>query len=115
MIQEELPERNKITLSADAKVESCMIDINRYSKYILLLYVTARILAVQKKHSLKSISRPVTAENIAEAEVFWTRDAQKEIKDDLMLGVNGSGPYRRLTPKVNEDGIFVIGGRAEMG
>ena len=71
VMQQELPERNNISLPVKAEVKSCLINIERYSKYVLLLHVTARILALKREHSLMSINKPVTADNIVEAEKVW--------------------------------------------
>ena len=101
--------------------QTSIIDIERFSNYLRLLDVTGRLLTLRrndnsmmgKKPSFKLIGSPVTVKKLNEAEIFWVKEAQKEIKDDLLLGTRGSGPYRRLTPRIDDNGFFVIGGRTE--
>ena len=42
------------------------------------------------------------------AKLFWIRQAQNLFKQDVQ-----DGKYRRLCPKIREDAIIVVGGRAE--
>ena len=52
----ELPGRTKIILSMESKVESKIIEVERYSKYVLLLNVTAMILKLKDKYSFKILA-----------------------------------------------------------
>ena len=101
-------------LTADVKEDESLaarIDISRYSNYTRLLRVTARVLAVFQKKRTPSLSNALLApqaEDLEAAEMFWIREAQKSIKQDLE-----EGKYRRLCPKTRADGIVVVGSRAE--
>ena len=109
----ELPERNSVVLTSIIEINICPINVERFSKYVLLINVTARVLTLTHKHSLKTIFNSILAEQYIKAEQFWIIEAQKLIKNELSKGVTGEGKFKKLTPKINEDGIFVIGGRAE--
>ena len=53
----ELPERNNIILSMESKVESKIIDNERYSKYVFLLNVTAIMLKLKDKFLRSLLNR----------------------------------------------------------
>ena len=46
--------------------------------------------------------------NITRAELFWIRECQESIQTDFK-----KGKYRRLCPKIREDKVIVVGGRAQ--
>ena len=90
--------------------DNSLIDIDRFSKFNLLINVTARLLTLKiKPYSIKYVRGSVTSDGI----LYWIVEAQKDIKDDLRKGITGKGKYKRLTPRVSENGTFVIGGRAD--
>ena len=87
------------------------IDITRYSNYTKLIRVTARVLAMYQQKptpSLKAATLILNKDDLESAELFWIRQAQNLVKQDVQ-----DGKYRRLCPKTREDGIIVVGGRAE--
>ena len=43
------------------------------------------------------------------AELFWIREAQQNMGKDIE-----NGKYKRLCPKMSEDGVYVIRGRSEL-
>ena len=89
-----------------------MIDIDRFSRFILLINVTARLLSLKiQPYSIKHIFDAVISAEFRKGILYWTLEAQKDIKDELSKGVTGK--YKRLTPRVGENGVFVIGGRTE--
>ena len=85
------------------------IDINRFSSFTKLLQITARVLAMyQDPPSFKNAVRDTTIQNIAQAELFWIKDAQKNItKDELKSN------YIRLGPRIRPDGVITVGHRME--
>ena len=73
-IVENIPERNKIIMIVSKQIDKCVIDIDRFSKYLMLIKVTARILNLQRKvmkYSLKILFESPNAAQLENAEVFW--------------------------------------------
>ena len=112
--QKELPEQIKTVMLAEAKSEDSLearIDINRYSNYTKLIRVTARVLSLYKRKprpSLKNVTSTLTPEDIDRAERFWILRCQKLLTADMEKGI-----FKRLCPRMREDGIIVVGGRVE--
>ena len=110
----ELPERTRIVLTAVKESVEYLIDISRFSRYNRLIRTTARIISLKNKtptYSLKNIFVQISPKSFGEAEAYWTIQAQRGIKDDLELALNGKGPYKRLNLEKRKDGIFVVGRR----
>ena len=87
------------------------IEIERFSDYNLLLRVTARILKLYRrepKATFKNATQEITSKDVETTEVFWIKEAQRNMKNDIKHGT-----YRRLYPRLRVDGIYVISGRAE--
>ena len=111
----DLHERNKVVLTAEAQEMDSLadrIDIARYSNYTKLIRVTARVLAMYQQKptpSLKAATLILNKDDLESAELFWIRQAQNLVKQDVQ-----DGKYRCLCPKIREDAIIVVGGRVEM-
>lgn len=111
----DLPERNKVVLSADVKPLETLasrIDIDRFSKIGLLKNTTARVLKLYKRYKRvdkpqNNVSVELSAADIQTAEEFWILDAQRLIEKDVK-----AGKFVRLCPRYR-DGLIVVGGRAE--
>ena len=88
------------------------IDIERFSRYMKLLRVTALVLQVKELHSFR-IRLPLNPVMLTEAMIWWVKDAQETIKAELVKGEKGKGSYRKLNVK-NVEGVFVARGRLEM-
>ena len=100
-------EDKMVTRKVDSLAER--ININRFSSYTRLLRVTARVCAMYKKRpSFKNVATELSYQQLKEAEMFWVQEAQRTITD-LEL----SHKYLRLSPCKREDGIIVVGRRAE--
>lgn len=87
------------------------IKIERFSDYNRLLRVTARILKLyhkEPKATLKNATQEITSKDVKAEEVFWIKEAQRNMNNDIKHGT-----YRRLCPRLRDDGIYVISGRAE--
>ena len=87
------------------------IKIERFSDCKRLLRVTARILKLYRrkpKAIFKNATQEITSKDVETAEVFWIKEAQRNMKNDLKHGT-----YRRLCPRLRDDGIYVISGRAK--
>ena len=107
-----VPEMKGIVNIAGVKMETLAsrIDLNRFSKWALLLHTTARILNLYKgfkKGSSKTLSE-VLPVDLEAAETFWVKEAQKQFHGKL-----DSPQYRKLCPRVDEKGIVIVGGRTE--
>ena len=106
MLQGDLPEEiQKVSIALIQ--ENCtlvnVIDINRYSKYRMLMQITARILQVARdvpKPSLKNIFQYPSVDTLKTAEDIWVRDAQQTIIHKLK-----GGHYDRLCPIKDEKRI----------
>ena len=86
-----------------------IMDIYKFSKYKMLIRVTARVIS-----SFRSIPKPsfknvflFPVDFLQEAEVIWILDAQQSMVKDIEKGA-----YRRLCPQKRDDGVLVVGGRA---
>ena len=87
------------------------IKIERFSDYKRPLRVTARILKLYRrkpKAIFKNTTQEITSKDVETAEVFWIKEAQRNMKNDIKQDT-----YRRLCPRLRDDGIYVIRGRAE--
>lgn len=109
-----LPEENKVVTIANVQIEKKsienVVDISRYSKYLRLIYVTARIISVFKhtpKPSLKNMFK-FPADTINDAEMLWVTEAQKLLREGLT-----KGRYKKLNPQMRDDGIVIVKGRLE--
>ena len=113
-VSDDLPEVRQIILNSDGgEIDSIAsrIDITRYSSYMRLLRVTARVLAVFKRSpvpSLYHLADIVNLDQLNEAEKFWIKEAQSQYSDkDLKHRL------QRLGAKRNDEGIIIVGRRLE--
>ena len=60
------------------------------------------------KPSFRNAARVLELADVTKAERFWILQAQ-----ETMLSEMKRGRFRRLCPRLLEDGIIVVGGRAE--
>ena len=110
-ITTELPERAKVILTVSHENVEPLIDISRYSNYIKLITVTARLMSLKTKHpkySLKNLFEKVSPKTVEIAEIYWFKEVQSTIMNNLESGIKGNGPYRRLGLEKRNDGIFVV-------
>ena len=56
----------------------------------------------------KNAAKILSSDDITNSENFWVKEAQRTLYEDI-----GKGRYKRLCPRKNEDGIYVVGGRGE--
>ena len=105
----ELPERlplRKVTILKTANDNLVTtININRYSSYKKLLRVTARILLMYKKKpkpTFKNATK-VLISDIEQAEIVSIKECQKTMEAGIK-----DGKYKRLCPKLREDGIYAV-------
>ena len=87
---------------------SQVIDIMRYSSYIKLMRVTARILVLckQKRKSFSCIGKNICSEMLQAARNAWIFDAQNELKEQFERN-----KFSRLGAYCRNDGIIVVGSR----
>jgi len=83
------------------------IDMSRFSKWKLLLFVTARILKLYDKFRASNKNTPyepnVNSQDLGLAEIFWMKKAQHTI--DVKQ-------FYKFKPEV-ENGVIMVGGRTE--
>ena len=84
-------------------------DINRFSKYKLLLYTTARIMKLFQRYKSGGNKQDVEIQpnDIRQAEELWIKKAQEGMENELL-----KGKYKRLQPCVKDE-MIVVGGRTE--
>ena len=115
-LEPQLPERVKTAMATNIeRFEDTLagrIDITKYSDYNKLLRVTARVIKIydrNPKASLKNATSDLIPLDIEKAELFWIREVQQNMGKDIQ-----NGKYKRLCPKMREDGVYVIRGRSEL-
>ena len=79
------------------------IQAERFSKWNLLLYTTARILLLYERYKQREQTKTITPKLIRKAEDLWLKEAQAGITEKQ---------YVKLRPQY-ENGIIVVGGRTE--
>ena len=86
-----------------------IIDINRFSKLMLLLNTTARLMKLYKRFKKDGDKNDVDIlpSDLKLAEELWIKDAQERLHTDIQ-----KGKYIRLRPH-EEAGILRVSGRAE--
>ena len=108
----ELPERRKVILTINALEEDSItsrIKIDRFSGYIKLIRVTARVLNMYHgKPSLKNVLISPDKQVLEEAELMWVKDAQLQLHQEVK-----KGKFKRFCPCYREDTVVVVGGWAE--
>ena len=111
-----LPEQAEIkthVLHSCIKVEDIILS-ERFSNFVKFIRVSARVLSVclKKPYSLKYIIEPVTVAKYNNAVKYWVKHCQRNLLTELEKGARGEGKFRKLSPEIREDGVYVIGGRA---
>ena len=105
-------EANTLHVSGEIQVKDSLAEricINRFSSYIRLLRVTARVIATYgPPPALRNIGQDVTASQLKQAEIFWVKEAQKEITDEDL-----THRFARLSPRRQSNGIITVGHRME--
>ena len=109
-----LPEVKRSFVGAVSKLASSSIaskiEVDRFSKLNRLLRTTAMIGKLYqkfKKGGKKEDVRDLHPQDISEAEKTWIKYVQEDMYSEIEKGT-----YRKLLPTV-EDGVIVVGGRAE--
>ena len=105
--EDKLTDRIGVTMTV-AKVNQDLadlgiIDVDRFSGYYKLLRVTCRIMSLFKCRSFKGILKEPTVKDIAEAELMWVKEMQKNMRDWEVR-------FKRLGPTL-ENGVIVVGQR----
>ena len=111
---ERVPEQKKVNFSGAVSTTlvetlASRIDVNRFSKFYILINNTAPILKLYRKFKVihNSTSMEITPNDVEKAKIFWIKDAQQVMHNDVQ-----EGKYKKLCPK-NINGIIMVGGRAE--
>ena len=110
----EIPEMIRVVMKCVANTTHTLADIiniSRYSKYLRLIRVTARILALRKRNpgpSLKNIGIEPVKADYEEAVKFWIKDCQSGLREEEM-----KSKYARLAPRKTDQGVWAVGARME--
>ena len=106
----ELPERNDFSLcmltSDNAQSIDNTIFIERYSTYLRLLRVTARVLKVKESKSLLAMLQNPTASDLEKAKNWWIQEVQKGLISDVQ-----KGKFDRLGVTKDSAGTIFVGAR----
>ena len=110
----EIPERIRYVMQGNIiNIDTLekRIDIDRFSVYIQLIRVTARVLLMYSRDSqltFKNVASQLSKKDLEKAELFWVRDAQKCLIDEYV-----EGKFNRLSAKMRDDGVIVVGTRID--
>ena len=99
---------NNLASSEEIDSLANRIDINRFSNWMRLKYVTARILKLYKRYKKSEINTEsmILPEDLENAEKFWILEAQRKMEIS-------SHNQAKLNPVRDERGIVMVGGRTE--
>ena len=116
MLPEELPERSGYVhaSSGEPRTDS-VIQIDRFSSYVRLIRVTARILCLltaNLKHSVFSLKTVLRPHQLKSAKSFWEKESQLGIQGEPQNVLKGKGAFRKLNVK-EIDGVYFASGRIE--
>ena len=110
----ELPEQVTVHVIEEQCITpsiSNIIDIKRFSSYMKLIGVTARVLSVfrhTEKVSLRNLKLLPEQKLMLEAEDCWIRECQAGIKEKV-----NKGKFDSLSPELREDGVIIVGSRVK--
>ena len=108
-------ERHQIHMltAVTAQKAKSVIDPSTFSSWRKLIRVTARIRRLAEKIRLRKFRQhqregPLTPEELAEAERFWIKEAQKPLHSRMK-----KGDFKNLSPFTDEQGVVRVGGRVD--
>ena len=93
-----------VVQAAETETLASRIDATRFSRWLHLKAVTARILYLYRKYSSDSEVSEISSEDSHAAEIWWIKEAQRSI--DIKRCTN-------LKPTKDEKGVWRVGGRTE--
>ena len=86
-------------------IDAPIIHIQRFSSYLKLISVTARILNAAKEHSILKLRESPLAKERENAVLFWIKELQKPLMD------NFEKTFCKLGPSLDSQGIIIVGSR----
>ena len=110
----ELPELIRVHLEVvTAKLETLAnrMNIERFLSYMKLICTTARVLSFYQRKPMLSFRNALlspTSKDLEHAATFWILDAQGQFTEKMI-----QEKFCKLSPRLREDGIFVVGTRVE--
>ena len=105
----ELPERNDLSfcmLASEKEGYEDTIPIERYSSYLRLLRITARVLKIREGRSLLMMWKDPTAKDLENAQAWWVENVQRDLIPDLQ-----KGKFKRLGVTKDSAGTIFVGAR----
>lgn len=114
--KEEQSERRKEKFcgaTTASRQEPEAIDVNKFSNWRRLVRTTAWILRLAKKirlkrHHQEGIEGTLTVEELRKAELYWIKNAQKELISRFQ-----KGEFKSLSPFIDDKGVLRVGGRVD--
>ena len=96
-----------------AQKAKSVIDPSMFSSWRKLIHVTARIRRLAEKIRLRKFGQhqregPLTPEELAEAERFWIKEAQKPLHSRMK-----KREFKNLSPFTDEQGVARVGGQVD--
>ena len=110
-------ERRKVQITCAAAICQPVMDCREFSTWTRLLRVTAYVRRFCRNLRIKSSQQsdnnpvqdvPINAEEIKNAEEYWTKKAQTGLSDRLE-----KGDFKTLSPFIDDKGIIRVGGRVD--
>lgn len=106
-------ERRQIQTAVTAQKSRDVIDPNKFSSWRKLIHVTARLRRLAAKIRLRKYGQygkegPLTPEELQQAEIYWTKEAQTTLHSRLQRG-----DFKSLSPFTDKDGVIRVGGRVD--
>ena len=101
-----------LTAVATQKAEG-VIDSSKFSGWRKLIRVTARIRRLAEKirllkHAQEGRNGPLTPEELERAEIFWIKEAQRNLHRR-----KEKGEFKSLSPFLDFKGVIRVGGRLD--
>lgn len=97
-------------LERELETLATRIDAKRFSKWMLLVNTTARILKLYERYRQggNRDDCEISINDLDLAEIFWIKEAQRQFEGKLE-----KAQFRKLCPRVDERGVIIVGGRTE--
>ena len=103
-----------LTHTSTVKSPVYLLDYTRYSRFMVYVWVIARILLVSQQKNFKALkdTSSITPEILRKANRMIIKDVQQTLHSDLNTSTQRhKGKYSRLHPVQDSDGVWVVGNR----
>ena len=112
-VSEEAMERRQVKVVCEVRKVEQAIDPRTFSSWRNLIWAAARIQRLAKKISLRKYAQegrngPLTPEQLEKAEIFWIKEAQRDLHRR-----KERGEFKSLSPFQDDKGVIRVGGRVD--